>query len=228
MNHRPADIGAGVCAAAAGAAAVLWVVLRLLPTPLTLSSAGSAALYAAACLGTYLAGRLRARHLKTPEAEAVMIRCFLWLFCLYLLLLFYYTLFSRQNMLARSGTGWEGLRSRTESMTNFVPLRTVRRYLRSGVSRSASVVNLAGNAAAFAPFALFLPLLWERMRKFGVFALSVFLAVLGVECAQLLLGVGFFDVDDFILNLGGACLLYGLLHWRPVRNIVNRVTVTPY
>ncbi len=41
------------------------------------------------------------------------------------------------------------------------------------------IVNVAGNLAAFAPFALFLPVCFKKCRRFGVFfVVCVFLAVL--------------------------------------------------
>ena len=131
-----------------------------------------------------------------------------------------------------SGTGWEGLRYRLDHMTNFIPFATVQRYLSAGkngrVNSGIVVTNLIGNLAAFAPFALFLPLLFPAMKRFWRFALVTCLAILLVECGQLVLGVGFLDVDDLILNLSGACLCYALLHLPPARRAVRRVTLLPY
>ena len=235
MNRRLPSLLAGLCMGTAILAVGLWIVLQFLYSGLTLSPAGSVALMGIACLGIYLAGRIRAWH--TPErAEAVMRRCFILLFCLYLLLLLCFTLFddyfSRRNVMVWSGTGWEGLRYRLDHMTNFTPFATVQRYLSAGkngrVNSGIVVTNLIGNLAAFAPFALFLPLLFPAMKRFWRFALVTCLAILLVECGQLVLGVGFLDVDDLILNLSGACLCYALLHLPPVRRAVRHVTLLPY
>ncbi len=51
--------------------------------------------------------------------------------------------------------------------------------------------------------------------------LTVFFIVLAVEALQLLLQIGVFDIDDFILNLLGAALGYGIWKWKPIQKFIN-------
>lgn len=68
-------------------------------------------------------------------------------------------------------------------------------------------LNLFGNILIFIPFGMLLTLALRRspLRLLGAAAIS-FAASLALECAQALLGIGTFDVDDLILNTAGGVL----------------------
>ena len=95
---------------------------------------------------------------------------------------------------------------------NLLPLDTVRRYLwvlqnsdQPGL-RTHAVINLLGNVAMFVPLGVLLPLLWEKLRRFWVFLLTSFAAIVGIELVQLVTLLGKCDVDDLLLNLMGVTL----------------------
>lgn len=99
---------------------------------------------------------------------------------------------------------------------NLVPFSTITRFVRGlhqfnrpAVVRS-SVVNLFGNIALFLPLGIFPPLLWKAMQKLWRTLLLAAGIMAAVEVIQLLLLVGWCDIDDLILNLAGAALGYGL------------------
>ncbi|MDD4124758.1 MAG: VanZ family protein [Eubacteriales bacterium] len=71
-----------------------------------------------------------------------------------------------------------------------------------------AVFNFFGNLAALAPFAFFLPKLYNKAYKRSVFFLFLFGLVSFIEIMQLILGCGIFDVDDFILNMSGSWIVY--------------------
>ncbi len=225
-----------LCYAAAVTAAGLWAAMWLLSDRFSISPGGSLLLVGIAHLGIYCGGLLRAKALRQEAAEAVMRHSFGLLFFLYLLLLLRFTLFdpafARRGLSLPGSSDPEIFRRYLREQTNLVPFDTIRRYLRlfqhGGRAAAIAVTNLAGNAAAFMPFALFLPLLVPAARRFFPFALCVLASVLLIEAAQLLFCTGSLDVDDVILNAGGACLCYVLLHRRPLRRLVNRITVAPY
>lgn len=73
------------------------------------------------------------------------------------------------------------------------------------------VVNLLGNLLWFAPLGLFIPILFgKRIRSFRSFLITMIMILLLVEILQFLTMRGFFDIDDILLNLAGACIFYGL------------------
>ncbi len=111
--------------------------------------------------------------------------------------------------------------------TNFVPFVTIHRYL-SNIANDAqtgsAILNLVGNLVAFMPMGFFCPLLFRPMKKAWIFVPSILLLLIGAEGLQLLMRVGSCDVDDVILNLLGALLIYGLLKLPIMRNYINRLS----
>lgn len=100
-----------------------------------------------------------------------------------------------------------------DALCNFVPFATITRYLRALARHTVSVMtvvkNLAGNFVLFMPFAFFV-YVFTKMKLRSFFFLTFF-SVLTAETLQLLTRTGSFDVDDIILNVAGAVLVYGIL-----------------
>ena len=91
---------------------------------------------------------------------------------------------------------------------NIVPFREIRRFVRKGdrLGPASVFLNLAGNVLGFMPLGFFLPLISPVFRN-GLRTVGLgFLLSLTVELVQLLTRTGCFDVDDIILNTGGALL----------------------
>ena len=123
------------------------------------------------------------------------------LFLLYLMALVYFLFFSEE--LGRAAAG------RTYSY-NLKPFKEILRFWnnRESLGMLAVVLNLAGNVMAFMPFGAILPVLSRPARgAFQITMLSLEFSFL-IECFQLMLRVGSFDVDDMILNTLGGFLGY--------------------
>lgn len=94
-------------------------------------------------------------------------------------------------------------------------VRTIRGALRYGLDWQPGRV-LVGNLLAFAPFGVFLPIIWPRWRSL-ISVVAAGLAIsLALETVQLglsmLIGAPYrvADVDDVIINVLGVALGYGL------------------
>ena len=130
-------------------------------------------------------------------------------FALYIFLLIH-VLFFRYGRSAAAGI--DGLSYRLKYAANFVPFKTIRSYAAAmhRIPRVA-VLNVIGNLALFAPMGILLPSAVPAMRRPMRTLLFVFVLIVAVECVQLLLGLGSFDVDDIILNFTGCavcCAVY--------------------
>ena len=197
----------------------------LFPTDrLILLGVGSLCVYA----GSVFLGR----SVQPEAARQVMRLTFRTFFVLYLLLLLTFTLFDdvfgrnlRPVFVWNSGKSWEELRL----SLNWVPFRTISLYvwnIRHGViSHRDFLINIFGNLFAFMPLAFFLPHLFPKMRSAWRFALTVTGMILAIELAQFLFQRGSADVDDLILNLSGAMLLFAVLKAPPVRRLIDRLTL---
>ena len=62
----------------------------------------------------------------------------------------------------------------------------------------------------FVPLGIFLPGLWQKLRRFWKTLLLSALIVAAAEIVQMLTLLGSCDVDDLLLNLIGVMLGYGL------------------
>ena len=149
----------------------------------------------------------------------------------YVMLLFWYYLWVLSNVLFFDNAFGRGFTGRvTLEAVNLEPLRTIRNYLLAygygNISLYLVVLNLAGNLAAFAPMGFFLPALFRWQRSVFFFAATLTLGITAVEVAQVYSGVGSCDVDDLILNLAGALIVFAVCRvtplWRRVCAITKR------
>lgn len=183
------------------------------------------------CILGYIASRLITKTLKRPLAEKTMKITFSVFFVAYIYLLTSLVLFDkyfgRIGISAFLVMTKESFAEYLSTSVNLIPFKTVFDFVSgifSGtVSLRAFVINIAGNLAAFAPFAFFLPLLFKKMRRFRIFLLTMICIVLTVEILQLILRTGACDIDDLILNTFGACTLFFVLRTRRIKSLVLKM-----
>ena len=94
-----------------------------------------------------------------------------------------------------------------QNSLNLVPFKTVLQYFYRGTVNQF-VVNVVGNLVCLMPLGILLPLNFEKQRKTGIFLMTCALIVSAVEILQFATLSGSCDIDDFILNVGGAFLIY--------------------
>lgn len=112
--------------------------------------------------------------------------------------------------------------------SNFIPFKTIGNYIKGALKDTVGIktvlINIIGNIIAFAPFGIFIPLIWNKYYlKFKNFILLMCVIIGIVEIMQFVTMIGACDIDDLILNLFGACTLYGLLRISKIRKIVDKV-----
>ena len=94
---------------------------------------------------------------------------------------------------------------------NWVPFKTIVPYLRGQPTWIVAMYNIGGNVASFIPLGFFVPVLSHhplpQLKHVLIFA---FLLSLALEGLQVFLHAGVFDVDDIILNVLGAIVVYGI------------------
>jgi glycopeptide antibiotics resistance protein len=146
---------------------------------------------------------------SSGTAKTIRICCTV-LFILYILLLLYITMFSRQY-----GRGY------THRSINLIPFATISEYMNVGFNRRIIITNLLGNVAAFVPMGFLLPLASKRLSRFFRTAAATAGASLIIEIAQFIAGVGATDIDDIILNTIGG--VFGFLMFLVCRMLYNTV-----
>lgn len=138
------------------------------------------------------------------------------LFAVYIYILFKIILFKFGSV--NFGFLWQQLQRSSDNIAasmqrgNFTPLATL--FNTFDHPTSHTLVNFTGNIALFIPFGLFLVILYPQGTGGGSFH-GVLFRSLGLsavlECAQAILYIGTFDVDDLILNTFGGLLGYILI-----------------
>ena len=200
----------------------------------SLSSIGNASpilrvvLFLLISLILYMGALLRAQRTGSQKALSVVI----WLcFCLYLYLLLSLTLFDPSLRLTQDRFSESDLNKRAYYLQYFVNLRPfesiytvyIRGLIKGYVSLRYTVLNLLGNLCAFMPLALFLPWVFPKTKRWYWFVPVIILSVAAVEGLQYLLMVGSCDVDDLLLNAGGAIALFFLLRIPPLSRLCEQI-----
>lgn len=104
------------------------------------------------------------------------------------------------------------------STANFTLGKSIRMYIRyfDKFPFWNGFANLIGNVLVFIPYGFLLPLAYHGCGKWWrVFYCAVGF-VMSIELFQLFSAFGAFDVDDILLNVGGAMMgygLFGMIRW---------------
>lgn len=132
-------------------------------------------------------------------------------FTLYIILMLW-LLFGQRMGREPFGSYWEVINSNI----NFIPLNTIRLFIRAIQSSFSdytirhSIINLAGNIIMFVPLGFFIPSVFSKYSSFFKCMSVCSIGIIIVEIVQLFTLLGSCDIDDFILNMAGAAIGYGL------------------
>ncbi|MBR6917735.1 MAG: VanZ family protein [Clostridia bacterium] len=189
------------------------------PLQVTLALVISAAIY----LGAYFAAG------AYPEKQgAIMRKALIIIFALYVLLLLNFTIFD--DYFGRSVNASESgftLSEYFEHKANLVPFRMIVRQTKALVNGRYSVgffiINILGNLAALAPFALFLPALFKKCKKWPRFLIVMTAIIFTIETLQFFTRTGSLDIDDYILNLSGAAAAFALVSTKRGKRFIEKI-----
>ena len=182
------------------------------------------------CFFMYAGSGFLSKNLDRPyKRKPYQVNIIIW-FLLYIVLLGTLTLFD--DYFGRSGLffmNWNrsDFRYYIKNYFNMIPFKTIgsfiNGYVKGYINTYTFTYNIFGNVAAFMPFAFFLPLIFKRQQSFPVFVITMIGIVMGIEILQFVTFSGSCDIDDLILNVTGAGLMYGVLHIRFLHDLVERI-----
>lgn len=168
---------------------------------------------------------------KNVEEKETIKKKRLWtIFCIYLLALI--TLLFMQSAFRYTGTWQDKLplfsKENLQNNVNLIPFRTIATYIERlqehSINLSIVLTNLLGNLVAFAPFGFFATFLMkDKIRNIGIFVLWMIGIVLIVEMLQFFLKLGSADIDDLILNVLGATIVYGVMQIKSIKKGIGRI-----
>ena len=180
-------------------------------------------MYATPIFVLFLDMAYRMKHAQTvAEKTAIRHRAYVQMFLIYVIaaatLLFLKSSFRRAFVDRNIWQAEPFTKEHFEMYCNLKPFRSIAMYMRAYRNQNMSVrliaLNLLGNLVAAMPCAIFLPVIWPRTQtKWRYFLPTIILSVVIVESIQFLTMVGQADIDDVILNVAGACLIFA---YRPL------------
>ena len=202
-----------------------YLICEIIPN-VYLSEFGRLFLLCGSCLFLYFGGVLLSKIKRNNKPMKIN----LWIFfVLYIILLVTLTLFD--SMWGRNGLSFINWFSDEfiyflKHSINLIPFKTIIEFAKEFNSMYSSrtiLLNLFGNFIALMPMAFFLPLLFKKQNKFKNFFVTILLIVFGIELIQLLTASGRFDIDDIILNVSGATLMYFILKIKDVNKLIRNI-----
>ncbi len=108
---------------------------------------------------------------------------------------------------------------------NIIPFKTINLYiagyLNGFVSFKNFSVNIIGNLCAFMPFSIFLPLMFNSMNKYLNFLITMIIIVVVIELLQFATISGSCDIDDLILNIFGASVIYFITKIKCINKFIH-------
>ena len=203
---------------------VIYGIAEAIPK-FDLSGMDRVILLCSSCAFLYFGGFLLSKYRKDNKPMKINLCIF---FILYVLLFVTLTLFS--GFYGRNGftfVKWnkELFNNYIHNSLNLIPFKTIIGYIMpfGNIPSKAVIVNIFGNIAACMPFGFFLPLLFEKQNRFKVFILTMMIIVLIIELLQFVTLSGSCDIDDLILNVLGAVMIFMILKIRIINDAINKL-----
>lgn len=146
-------------------------------------------------------------------------------YILYFIMLFSLTMFIRRYGFTLINK--ESLNDYFHSI-NLIPFKTINSFISDGITNRIPFYNIFGNLTALMPLSFLLMLKDDKNINFLKQIKKLSLTVLIIEVFQLIFNCGIFDIDDFILNISGALILYFILVKTKLINKIKKLFYTDF
>lgn len=185
-------------------------------------------LLALSCLFIYIAGFILVKKLNYTN-KILKINLILY-FIIYTVTIFTLTLFD--EIFGRRGltlVHWnkEMLNTYIKYSFNIIPFSTIKLfiigYINNYVSLKNFAINIFGNLFILMPYGMFIPLMNKRVNKYYKFLILMIFFVVVIELLQFVTLSGSCDIDDLILNVSGASIIYFMCKIKLVKKIINKI-----
>lgn len=110
---------------------------------------------------------------------------------------------------------------------NIIPFDTIKLFTKGYINGIVSFknfsVNVLGNFFAFMPYGIFLPLIFKSMKKYSKFLITMIVIVVIIELLQFITMSGSCDIDDLILNVLGASIIYFIFKIKYINQLIYKL-----
>ncbi len=181
------------------------------------------------CFLTYFGGYFWTLYNKDDKNIIYRLNLIIW-FILYVILLlnmtFLNTYFFRNGFII---VKWNKvvLYDYYYNVVNFIPFKMIIKFIVKLINHemelSMFIRNIFGNFIACMPFAFFLPRLFRKENNIKTFLITMFIIVSIIEITQFITLSGTFDIDDYILNISGAYLMFNILKMKKINLLIDKI-----
>lgn len=109
--------------------------------------------------------------------------------------------------------------------SNIVPFKTISTYINAifggSMNTDIPIKNLIGNFILLLPMGIYLPFITKKINKMNILSIFMIILLFIIEVVQLVTRRGSFDIDDFILNIIGALIGFGIWKTKIFQKILN-------
>lgn len=92
---------------------------------------------------------------------------------------------------------------------NLILFKSISHYLHH-IARPHGYLNLLGNIIPFIPMGVLIPINYYKLRGLIKTLLMSLICIIVIEVIQLITMLGYFDIDDIVLNMLGSLIGYGI------------------
>jgi len=180
------------------------------------------------CILIYINGVILIKKLKCSK-KILRVHLFIY-FLIYTITICSLTLF--EEIYGRQGfilIEWDKnlLNLYLKNSFNIIPFDTIKLftkgYLNGFVSFKNFSVNIIGNLIAFIPYGIFLPLIFKKINKYYKFLIVMIIIVVIIELLQFITMSGSCDIDDLILNVFGASIIYFIAKIKCINKLMKKI-----
>ena len=178
----------------------------------------------------YIAGYIYIK--KVNNKKKILYINIIIYFLIYNVTIFSLTLFD--EIYGRNGLTFVTWNKRTfteyiNTSLNIVPFKTIKLFINGYknnlVTREVFAINVIGNLCAFMPYGFFIPLLFKKINKYYKFLILMLIIVIIIEILQFLTMSGSCDIDDLILNITGASIIYLIFNIKSVNKFIRSIFI---
>ena len=201
--------------------------VKLIPN-FYLNTRGKLLLLSIVCILIYISGHILVNKLNYTK-KILRVNLIIY-FLIYTVTIFSLTLFD--EIYGRQGLiiiDWDKalLNNYFQYSFNLKPFHTINLFINGYVNGIVSFknfsINVIGNLTAFMPYGLFLPLIFKELRKYYKFLITMIFIVVVIELLQFVTMSGSCDIDDLILNVLGASIIYFISKIKIINKLINKI-----
>lgn len=176
----------------------------------------------------YIAGYLLVKKLNYTK-KILKINLIIY-FIIYTVTIIMLTLFD--EIFGRNGfvlVDWnkELLNTYVKYSFNIIPFSTIKLfvygYINGYVNFNNFAINIFGNLFVLMPYGMFIPLIFNKIDKYYKFVILMILLVIVIEGLQFVTLSGSCDIDDLILNVLGASIMYYICSFDKIKRVIKKM-----